>query len=142
MDKIDPGEPWQIGRGFEQFTAGRVAVYARTNEPQKAAARKRAAIYARTALSQEPGEKISRWRARSGNASSTARSAGIPSRSGTSTANQGAGRWIPAHTRVLPPCVKLRGTTSLTPLFLSHSTGSRVIKRTALLCSTNWRNAR
>ena len=55
MDKIDPGEPWQIGRGFEQFTAGRVAVYARTNEPQKAAARKRAAIYARTALSQEPG---------------------------------------------------------------------------------------
>lgn len=51
MEKIDPGDPWQKHPGFEQ--AG--AVHARARAPLKAAPRKRAAIYARTALSQEPG---------------------------------------------------------------------------------------
>jgi DNA invertase Pin-like site-specific DNA recombinase len=55
MDKIDPGAPRQKRPEFEQVAADRGAAYARTNDPLKVAARKRAAIYARTALSQEPG---------------------------------------------------------------------------------------
>jgi DNA invertase Pin-like site-specific DNA recombinase len=53
MDKIDPEEYQQVGQGCEEVGA----IYARANNQQKAAARKRAAIYARTALSQEPGRE-------------------------------------------------------------------------------------
>ena len=51
MDKIDPEEYKQAGRSGEEVGA----IYVRVNDPLKAAARKRAAIYARTALSQETG---------------------------------------------------------------------------------------
>lgn len=54
MDKIDRGEPCQNGQDFEQHTADRVAFSACVNEPQKVPMRKRAAIYARTAISQKP----------------------------------------------------------------------------------------
>ena len=54
MGKIDPEEPRQVHRGSEQFGEGRVAAYLRTKDPQKEAVPKRAAIYARTALSQNP----------------------------------------------------------------------------------------
>jgi DNA invertase Pin-like site-specific DNA recombinase len=54
VDKIDRGEPCQKGQDFEQYTADRVAFSARVNEPQKVPMRKRAAIYARTAISQKP----------------------------------------------------------------------------------------
>jgi DNA invertase Pin-like site-specific DNA recombinase len=54
VDKIDRGEPCQKGQDFEQYTADRVAFSARVTEPQKVPMRKRAAIYARTAISQKP----------------------------------------------------------------------------------------
>ncbi len=55
MYKINPKEAQEAGHLFEQVGAGNVAVYLRTNDSRKAATPKRAAIYARTALSQEPG---------------------------------------------------------------------------------------
>lgn len=53
MEKIDRGEPCQKGQDFEQNTADRVAFNAPVKEPQKVPIRKRAAIYARTAISQK-----------------------------------------------------------------------------------------
>jgi len=55
MYKINPKKAQEARHSFEQVGAGSVAVYLRTNDPRKAATSKRAAIYARTALSQELG---------------------------------------------------------------------------------------
>jgi predicted site-specific integrase-resolvase len=53
--QINPGTATKLRRLFEQAAAGHVAIYTRTIDPGKEATPKRAAIYARVAVSQEQG---------------------------------------------------------------------------------------
>ncbi len=55
--QINPGEAQEVQRLFEQAATKGVAIYMRTNDPEKEAAPKRAALYTRSATSQEPGEE-------------------------------------------------------------------------------------